>query len=185
MTAPASTLNAGGRLARQSEIDDPRPPVLVQQHVLRLEVAVHQPRRMGRRQPPPRRDEDVQHLAPVARAVAQPALERPAAQELHRQEDLPVEDADVVHRDHVRVRQPRHRLRLAQKARAPGILAAELASLEELEGDLSIQLRIVGAVHDAHRAAAHALDDQVAPESGPGVERRQLTREEHRLLASC
>ena len=65
-----SVLRAGGRFARQSEIDDPRTAVLVQQHVLRLEVAVHQPRRMRSRQPAPGGDEDVQHLAPVARAGA-------------------------------------------------------------------------------------------------------------------
>ena len=177
-------LDTGGRFARQSEIDDPGAAVLVQQHVLRLEVAVHQPRRMRSRQAPPRGDEDVQHLAPGARAGAEPALERPTAQEFHGQEDLPVEDADVVHGDHVRVRQPRHRLRLAQQARPRRVFLTELASLEELERDLSIELRIVGAVHDAHGAAAHALDDQVAPDPGTGVERRPLARWGYRLLTT-
>src|SRR5688500_6834599 len=42
-----------------------------------------------------------------------PARERLAVDELHREEGPPAEIADVVDGDHVRVRQPRHRARLA------------------------------------------------------------------------
>ena len=61
---------AAARLARESEVDDARAPVLVQQHVVGLEVAVHQPGRVRGRQPAPGRDEDVEHLAPGARLGA-------------------------------------------------------------------------------------------------------------------
>ena len=87
----------------------------------------------------------------------EPALERPAADELHREEDLVVDHADVVDGDDVRVREPRHRLRLAQQARARRVLHA-LPRLEQLERDLAIELRIVRAVDHAHPAGADALE---------------------------
>ncbi len=181
----AGTVRGGaGGVTREAEVDDARAPVLAEQHVVGLEVAVHQARRVRGRQPSPGGDEHIQHLAPVTRASAEPALERSAAQELHGQEHLSVEDADVVHGDDVRVRQPRHRLRLAQQPRARRVLLTLLAPLEQLERDLSIELRIVGAVDDAHRAAADAFDDQIAADTGAGVQRWLLARVGYRLITT-
>ena len=120
----AVELVAAAGLARDAEIDDARPAVLVEQDVVGLEVAVHEAGGVRGREAAPRRDEDVEDLAPRAGLVGEPALDRPARDELHRQEHLVLEHADVVHGDDVRVRQARHRLRLAQQARARRVLRA-------------------------------------------------------------
>ena len=39
--------------------------------------------------------------------------------------------------------------------------------LQELDGDLAVELGVVGAVHDAHTAFAELLDDDVAADQGP------------------
>ena len=77
--------------------------------------------------------------------------------------------ADVVNGDDVRVLEARDRLCLAQQARPRRVLHA-LPGLDQLEGDLAIELRIVRAVDDAHRAGADALDDHVTPDPGARVE---------------
>ena len=115
---------AGAGLARDAEVDDARPALLVEQHVVGLEVAVDEPGRVRGGEPAPGRDEHVDDLAPGSRLGGEPALDRPARDELHRQEDLVLEHADVVHGDDVRVLEPGDRLRLAQQARARRVLRA-------------------------------------------------------------
>ena len=161
---------AAARLAREAEVDDARPAVLAEQHVVGLEVAVHEPGRVRGGQPAPGRDEHVEHLAPRPRLVGEPALERSARDELHREEHLVVEHADVVDGDDVGVREPRHRLRLAQQARAAPCPSRPVPGLEQLERDLAIELGIVRAVDDAHRAGADAFDDDVTADSSAGLE---------------
>ena len=103
--------------AREAEVHDAHRAVAADQHVLGLEVAVDEPGGVRGREPRAGGDEDVEDLAQGARPLGQPLGERPALDELHRDEDLAAERADVVHDDDVRVREPRHRLRLAQQAR--------------------------------------------------------------------
>ena len=143
--------------------------LLVEEDVVRLEVAVDQPGRVRGGQAPAGGDEDVEDLAPRARLLREPALDRPTGDELHRQEHLVVDDADVVNGDDVRVLEARDRLCFTQQARPRRVLHA-LPGLDQLEGDLSIELRIIRAVDDAHRAGADALDDHVTPDPGARVE---------------
>jgi hypothetical protein len=169
---PGDVLHPRPAVPRQPEVQHPHPPVLPDQHVLRLKIAVHQPRRVRRRQPAPRLHEHLHDLRPAPprpRPLAQPQ----PAHELHRQEHPPVRDPDLVHVDHVRVGQPRLRLRLAQqrpRLRRPG------RPLQELDRHLAIQLLVVRREHHPHPAAAEQLEQRVAPDLARLPEPR-----EHRL----
>ncbi len=171
---------AGTRFAGQTEVDHPGLALLVEEHVLRLEIAVNQPRGVSSQQPPPGRDEDREHLAHRALTGRKPASEGAAAQEVHGQEDLSLEHAHVVHCDHVRVRQSRQRLRLTQKTGARRlVLDPRLVALQQLERDLAIQFGVVGAVDDAHRTVADAFQDHVAADPGGPIQRRRLPPDGH------
>ena len=119
---------------------------------------------MGRRQPVARRDEDAEDLLPGARLLLQPEGDGVAVDELHGDEDLVFERADVVGDHDVRVRQPRDRLRLSQRPLAPLRQRDSVAGLDpqQLDGDLAIELRIVRGVDLAHPAAPHQPENQVA-----------------------
>ena len=71
----------------------------------------------------------------------QPVAEGVALDELHRDEHRVAERPDVVDHHHVRVRQPRDRLGLAQQTRAPARRSGSRRALEQLDRDLAIQLR--------------------------------------------
>src|SRR5262249_24598088 len=109
--------------------------------------------------------EDLQHLLPGAGAVLPPFGGGGAVDELHGDEDLVVDGADVVDDDDVRGRQARHRLCLRQEAGGllgGGAAGAEVLDAQELEGDLAVQLGIVGGVDDPHAAGADEAEDDVA-----------------------
>ena len=63
-------------------------------------------------------DERVDDLADRARLAGEPLGERLAVDQLHRDVVATVRGADLVDGDDVRVREPRHRARLAQQALA-------------------------------------------------------------------
>ena len=66
---------AGGALggvAREPEVDDARPPVVGDDHVLGLEIAMDEPRRVRRREPAPGLEEHLEDLAPRRCAARQP-----------------------------------------------------------------------------------------------------------------
>src|SRR4029079_12443508 len=84
-------------------------------------------------------------------------------------EHLVLEHADVVNGDDVRMLEARDGLCLAEQARARRVLHA-LPGLDQLEGDLAIELRVIRAVDDTHRARADALDDHVTPDPRACVE---------------
>ena len=134
--------------------------------VVGLEVAVDEPLLVRGRQPAPRRHEHLQHLLPAARLRLQPVGDGVPLDELHRDEHLILERAHVEDDDDVRVRQPRDRLRLAQRA-LPALVARDaVAGLDpqQLDRDLAIQLGIVRRVDLAHAAAADQAEHDVAPD---------------------
>jgi hypothetical protein len=144
------------------------------EHVVRFEVAMHEPDRMRRREPRTRRAHHREDLAPRAHTRLAPLAQRHALDELHRDEDAIAERADIVHRDHVRMGQPRHRLRLSQQ---PGLAArrrrprAARSGLEQLERDPTIELGIVGRIDDAHATLPDHIDDDVAADHGAALQR--------------
>jgi hypothetical protein len=143
-----------------AEVGDPGPAVLADQDVLGLEVAVDQAGAVRGRQPFARLDERAQDLAAVARPLLEPLAQGLTADVLHGDEEPLTEGSRVVDRDDVRVRQPRHRLRLTQKAR-PRVLPD---LLQELDRHLPVEVGVVGGVDGAHFAFAEQLDHDVAPD---------------------
>ena len=170
----------------ETEIGHEHTPVVVRQDVVRLEVPVNQPGVMSGRQAPPGADQHVDDLRRRPLAGAQPFAERSAAHQLHGDEGAPVDDAHVVDRHHVRVREARHRPRLAPHAgRARGVRRIALAVAEDLDCHVPMELRIVGSVHGAHRSGpeelAHDVPSGVCPRGQRGACRRRVAPLRHRL----
>jgi hypothetical protein len=166
------------RRVHQPEVDHAHAAVARQEHVVRLEVAVGEPGPVGGLQTAPGLDEHVDHLAPRPARRLQPLAQRAAVVQLHDEEDLVLDGADLVHGDDVGMRQARHRLRLAQEASAR-LLPAQAAArprTQDLERHLAVEQRIVRDVHDAHPARAdpvqhHEARQAVAPGEHVGVDR--------------
>ena len=170
---------------REAEVGHPHAAVVADQHVVRLEVAVDQAGRGGRRPAPARPPRRRSRISRQRRArVAQPSAQVRAAHQLHRDEHLVAEHADVVDRDDVRVRDAGHRARLADDAGAGrGAAAARPRAAQELDRDLAAQLRIVGGVDHAHRAGAEQLAQHVARHA-PARRGRPVPRPHRRRMPS-
>jgi hypothetical protein len=104
--------------ARQAEVGDQRATALGDQHVVRFEIAVNQPRLMRGGQPAPGVEEEADDLPPTPSSREEPLAERLSLHQIHGDEDAVAVRSDVVDGDHVRMRQTRHCLRLAQHAGA-------------------------------------------------------------------
>jgi hypothetical protein len=163
----------------EPEVGDPRPPVLADQHVVGLEVAVHEALGVGRRQPAPGLHEHRKDLRPPA-SRRQPAAQRAAGHVLHRDVNLLRRRAHVVHRDHVRVHQRRHRPGLAQQQLRVALARAAQAQLER---HLPVQRLVPRQVHHPHAAAPEhphdhegPVDDAARRQRGPVAELVQRDR---------
>ena len=71
--------------------------------------------------------------------------------------------AHVVHRNHVRVLDPRCHLRLAEEPLPERVIGAQLRG-EHLERHGRTEARVLGSVNDAHPAAADDRLDQIVAE---------------------
>jgi hypothetical protein len=137
------------------------------EHVLRLHVAVNDP--VGVRFGQGRRHliQDAQHARDAQRSFGLlQVVQRPAAQQLHRQ----VEDAvgrlvEVVGRDGVRVPQLRARLRLAPKTRDDG-LVVHVVRVEDLQRHLASGRDLLAAEHGPEAALTDLVLDDVAVVQG-------------------
>jgi hypothetical protein len=90
----------------------------------------------------------------------------------HHQVQLRVDLARVVDRDDVRVLERRRRLRLRQEARPEVLVPRELRD-DQLEGHGPLQAAVVGAVDDAHPAAADKLLEPVAENLAADLQMRR------------
>ncbi len=156
--------------AREPEVRYHDAAIARAQHVVRLEVAMHEPGRVRGGEPATRLREHVEDRAGIARRAAQPFVDRRTLDELHRDVVAPARRADLVHDDHVRVREPRHRPRLAQQARARFIAARGAA--QHLQRDAALEIGIERGVHDAHPADPELALEAIATEHR--AERRDL-----------
>ncbi len=163
--------------SREAEIHHARAAVIADDHVLGLEVAMDQADRVRGCEAGTGGLHDRGDLAPRPLRGLDPLAQRHAGDELHRDEHaLVVESSDIEHRDHVRVREPRERLRLAEHPRALIFARGAPAGLEQLDRDLAIELGVVGAVDHAHAARAEDVEHEVATDLGAAREPRHVVR---------
>ena len=144
----------------EPEVDHAGVAAGVDDDVLGLEVAVDEIDRVRGRQPAPGLDQAGEDRRGAPR-LAQPLAQVLALDVLHRHEHVVVEDADLVDGDDVRVLEPGQGPALAQD-----LLAAALAAVtQDLEGDLAVEVGVVGDEDDAHAAAAERLEHGEASEA--------------------
>ena len=157
------------RMRREAEVHDAHRAVGGDHHVLRFEVAVDDPGAVRGRQPASRQAEDAEDLVARPALLIQPGRDRVAFDQLHRDEHAPVGGADVVDGHQVRMGQTRDRLRLAHQARGLDVVRLGVGA-HDLDGDLSIQLRVVGSVDLAHSAPPDQLKQAIASHHRAGLQ---------------
>lgn len=150
-------------MTSESEISDLRDAIAIEQHVLGLDVTVHDPRTMRGGEPASHGDELVENLAPGAARRTKPRGERLAFDELHRDVDLIAIGAGVVNPDDVRMRQLRERSTLTQQTLETS--ARRELGMHELERDTTLELRIVRGVHGAHPTVPDARLHAIAADN--------------------
>ena len=106
-------------------------------------------------------DVHAQDVLPAAAGLGLPAGQGGAVDELHGDEQLTIDLADLVDLDYIGRRYARQRLRLAEDAR-PQLAVALPRGVDQLERDLAVELFVVGGVHDAHRAFAELAQKDIA-----------------------
>ena len=127
--------------------------VLVQQHVRRLHVAVHERPAVGGVERPRHLAQQVQRPLRRELAVAlEDRLQVLPVDEAHREVELAVVLARLVDGDHVRVVDRRGELRLAQEALAEALVLGQLGG-DQLQRDGPLERQVGGAVDHAHAAA--------------------------------
>ncbi len=121
-------------------------------------------RRVRRGKAPPRLTKPGENRRRLG-LLLEPGTEGAARHELHGDEELIGEAADVVHGDDVGVGEPGEHLRLPKESGALFVVgvAAGLHT-DELERHLAIELGIVRGVDDALPARAHRLEHDVPAE---------------------
>ena len=131
--------------ARDPEVGDLGAPLVVDDHVVRLDVAVHDPAPVGEARGLEDLDHEVDRERRLERAVvAHDLLEVAALQELHRDVVGAVPLAAVEDLHDVGVLQPGGAGRLAAEALDElGVLGE--APVEQLQRDLAAELRVLGA----------------------------------------
>ena len=148
----------------EAEIEHANPPVVPDNHVGRLDVAVDQPGRMQCGEADgdlSKHDDDV---LPRANLRHQPALERGPRHEFHGDEQLVIRGPDLVNRDEVGVRDLGHRLGFTQQSFAPTTADVPDMGTQDLDSEVAIERVIVSGIDDTHTAGAEAIDDSVAPD---------------------
>ena len=141
--------------------------IVADEHVRRLEVAVHQLGRVCGREPAPGLDEALQDRPVRARLrraeLVHPVPHRLAADVLHRHVHAPLVHPDIVHADDVGMGDAGHRLSLSKHA-SVGPVAAVMQRVDDLERDRPPQLLVARAQHEAHPAGADRAEDLVVPD---------------------
>jgi hypothetical protein len=153
----------------QAEVQDAHVAVPGHHHVLGLQVAVDDARLVGAGQAVGDLHRKLEDALGGQRARGQDVAQGTAVHQLHGQEGVAVLGADVVNVHDVRVVEGRGRTGFLLEAGAALVVLGELGG-QDLEGDLPLQPRILGAVHLAHAPDAQGTQDLVGPEFRAGGE---------------
>ena len=149
--------------AGEAEVEDADAAVLADEDVVGFEVAMDDADGVGGGEALAGGGEDLEDLAPGAALVGEPGAQGLAGDQLHGDEELVVDAADLVDLDDVGVGEAGEGLGLALEA---GLADAEAvvvdAGAQELEGDAAVELGVVGGVDDGHAAVAEGAGDDVA-----------------------
>ena len=137
---------------RDAKVGDLHAALFVQQHVLWLNVTMHDALLMCelKRVTNPRHDGE--RLLGFHPAFAHHLPQRQAVHEFHEQIEKPVGLAEIVNGHNVRMIQSRERLGFAQKAFSEPRLSL-LLRRQDFQGDNAVQLWLAGLVNHAHPAA--------------------------------
>jgi len=128
-----------------------------------LEIAVDDPVFVGGLEAAGELSAEAQDVLFGKRPVAQSLGERRAGHELHDQEVDAVFGVEVEEVGDVGMREPGESVGFPAEAGARGIVG-EGALGQDLEGEVTVELLVVGAVDLAHPARAEALDDPIVGE---------------------
>jgi hypothetical protein len=150
---------------RHAEVDDLREErieiALHEEHVVRLEVPMDDPRGVRLRQALEDLGDDVHRVGERdAPRTAEALPEVLAAKELHHEVRAAVLRAGVEHRDDVRTLDGAHRPRLAREAADHLLVGGELG-IDELDRDALAEAEVLRLVHRAHAAVADEPPDHV------------------------
>ena len=159
---PVAIVFGGRRVGQlgETEVEHLRVAARGDEDVRGLDVAMDDALRVCRIERVGDFDAELDDPIELERVSLDEMFERPPFEQLHHEELLPLVLADVVDRADVRVIQRRRRARLALKALRGRRVARQLGR-QELDGDLPAEANILGAVDDAHAAAAKLLEDPV------------------------
>ena len=158
--------------AREPKVTNANPAVRADQHVVGFEVTMQKPYGVRGGQAATRLQHDLEHVAPRPFPPSHPLRHRVAFDKFHGDIDFAlarrirtVDRADVIDGDHVGMRQLRNRLSFANQPRARLTGGDANAGAQQLDRDLTIELRIVGGEHDAHAASAQPSEHQIAADA--------------------
>ena len=133
----------------------------VEQDVGGLHVAVHQPARMGYVERVRDLGENRDRAGRIECSLdAEELLQVAALDEAHDEIELSFDLAGAVHRDDVRVLEGGCKLRLGQEPGTEAGIGRQLRR-DELHGDFSLELNVVGEADEAHPAAAEKPLDPI------------------------
>jgi hypothetical protein len=136
----------------QAEVGDLDPAVLGQQHVLRLDVPVHDPGLVRRGQAGQHALDDVERLpGGEPPSLVQELAERTAGHVLHREIQVAAVGPLVVDGHDVRVRQLGHRPGLADEPGREVLVGGQLG-VHDLDRDGAVEPGIDAQVHGGHAA---------------------------------
>jgi hypothetical protein len=159
----------------QSKIGDADPTISAEEYVLGLEIPVENAGHVRGSESSTRVDKYTDDVSPTQLLPSEPIRERAPFDKFHRNENLISNRPDIVDRKHVRVRQLRHDLRLAQQARATSLRVFSLRWwAHQLNGDPAVQLGIEGCVDKSHSPAAQLSLQYIATDNI--VRRRSRSR---------